>query len=244
MTSDFWDENTANVPFGGTFVVSGETASGCVINQTFDVLQTPFYLPTLTGTSVTICPGDSAEINVVPDEGEEFVVYDWAEDWNGGGGTVLAGQGTDQVYLTAGTYQLTVTDAGGCQGKRTFVVGTTSVSIPDFDVDPICDGSLELGFDSVEFAGGYASPAEGNMQIQMSAANSFGWGEAFLQVIVTHEDGSQDISILECDGTFEQHNQDTNPRWHWCLATRCRSPSLERVTQPWTPRSRWTCSTA
>ncbi|HBS20694.1 MAG TPA: hypothetical protein DEA66_07595, partial [Flavobacteriales bacterium] len=132
-------------------------------------------------------------------------------DWNGGGGTILAGQGTDEVAVTAGTFQLTVTDEGGCQGKRTFLVGTTSVSIPDFEVEPICDGSLELGFDSVEFAGGYASPAEGNMQIQMISSSNLGWGEAFLQVIVTHEDGTQDISILDSDSDFETYNQDTNP---------------------------------
>ena len=211
LTSSFWEDNTANIPFGGTIVVTGETESGCEISQPFEVVQTPFYLPTLSGTSVTICPGDSTLVNVVPDEDEQFVGYNWVEDWNGGGGTVLSGQGTDEVYLTAGTFQVTVTDAGGCQGKRTFVVGTTTVSIPDFEVDPICDGSLELGFDSVEFAGGYASPAEGNVQIQMSATSDFGWGEAFLQVIVTHEDGTQDIALLECDSEFEQHNQDTNP---------------------------------
>ena len=106
---------------------------------------TPFYLPTLSGTSVTVCPGDSAVISVLPDEGEVFegeVFYEWVGDWNGGA-TILAGQGTDEVAVTAGTFQLTVTDEGGCQGKRTFLVGTTSVSIPDFEVEPICDGSLE-----------------------------------------------------------------------------------------------------
>jgi len=211
LNANFWDENTADIPFGGTFVVTGETASGCVVKETFQVFQTPFYLPTLSGTSVTICPGDSAVISVVPDEDEVFVEYEWVGDWNGGGGTVLAGQGTDEVAVTAGTFQLTVTDEGGCQGKRTFLVGTTSVSIPDFEVDPICDGSLELGFDSVEFAGGYASPAEGNMQIQMVSSSTLGWGEAFLQVIVTHEDGTQDISILDSDSDFESYNQDTNP---------------------------------
>ena len=41
----FWDENTADIPFGGTFVVTGETASGCVVKETFQVFQTPFYLP-------------------------------------------------------------------------------------------------------------------------------------------------------------------------------------------------------
>ena len=211
LNENFWDENAATIPFGGTFVVTGTTESGCIVKKPFEVFQTPFYLPTLSGTAVTVCPGDSALIVVEPDEDEVFVEYDWVADWNGGGGEIVSGQGTDAVYVTPGIYQLTVTDQGGCQGKRTFIIGTTSVSIPDLEIAPICDGSLELGFDSVEFAGGYASPAEGNMQIQMFASTSLGWGEGFLQVIVTHEDGSQDISILQCDGVFENYTQDTNP---------------------------------
>ena len=176
-----------------------------------DYADCPSYLPTLSGTLVTICPGDSALISVVPDEDEEFVAYGWVGDWNGGGGTVLAGQDTDEVYLTAGTYQLTVTDADGCQGTRTFVMETTSVNIPQFEIDPICDGSPELGFDSVEFAGGYSTSGDNGLKIFMSSNNPFGWGQAFLEVIVTHADGTADITILESENEFTAHNQETHP---------------------------------
>ena len=143
-------------------------------------------------------------------------------DWNGGGGTVLAGQGTDEVAVTAGTFQLTVTDEGGCQGKRTFLVGTTSVSIRISKWSPSAMGLWSSPFDSVEFAGGYASPAEGNMQIQMISSSTLGWGEAFLQVIVTHEDGTQDISILSAKTTSNRTTKTPTQSWPLCSETPCR----------------------
>ena len=39
--------------------------------------------------------------------------------------------------VTAGVYQVTVVDEGGCEGKRTFVISGTSSTISDFTIDPI-----------------------------------------------------------------------------------------------------------
>ena len=83
LGSSFWDENEANIPFAGSFVVTGETASGCVVDESFEVLQTPYYLPTLTGTLQAVCPGDSAFVEVIPDDDENFVSYEWVPNWNG-----------------------------------------------------------------------------------------------------------------------------------------------------------------
>ena len=64
--------------------MTGETAGGCVVKETFQVVQTPFYLPTVEGTLQAVCPGDSAYVEVIPDADENFVSYTWVGDWNGG----------------------------------------------------------------------------------------------------------------------------------------------------------------
>ena len=73
-------------PLAGTFVVTGETAGGCVVKETFEVFQTPYYLPTVEGTLQSVCPGDSAERGGDSFDDENFVSYEWVSDWNGGGG--------------------------------------------------------------------------------------------------------------------------------------------------------------
>ena len=39
LNSNFWDANEATIPFGGTFVVTGETAGGCVVKENFTVCK-------------------------------------------------------------------------------------------------------------------------------------------------------------------------------------------------------------
>ena len=119
--------------------------------------QSPFYLPTVVGANVTLCPEQTAIVEVVPDTDQTFVAYQWVSDWQGGGGTVVNGQETSIAELTAGVYQLTVTDGSGCQGRYTFPIAETSVNIPDLTLEPTCDFSEEAGLDSLVFEGGFSS---------------------------------------------------------------------------------------
>ena len=45
LNSNFWDANEATIPFGGTFVVTGETAGGCVVKEIFTVFKRRFTCP-------------------------------------------------------------------------------------------------------------------------------------------------------------------------------------------------------
>ena len=207
LQEDLWNENEATVPQSGIFEVSGQTSSGCVVSQPFEVSPSPSASLFIAGASQVLCEGDSAFVQVVSLEEQEFTGYAWEGNWNGGGGQVLAAQGAE-AWLTAGAYQVSFVDDGGCPSSETLVLAE-STPVTAFTNQNLCwDGSGEV---SLEFGEGHASPSEGNLQIQMISSSSLGWGEAFLQVIVTHEDGTQDISILECDDDFESYNQDTNP---------------------------------
>ena len=202
LNSDFWDANEATIPFGGTFVVTGETAGGCVVKEIFSVLQTPFYLPTVEGTLQAVCPGDSAFVEVIPDEDENFVDYTWVGDWNGGGGDVLSSDGAG-AWLTAGVYQVTVEDEGGCEGKRTFILSPSASTIPDLTIDPLCG---DAAFDTVTFEGGYASPAEGYVQLQLFSSIN-GWDGSFLNIDIIHPDGTTTNSTVTLpSGNFANVN--------------------------------------
>ena len=191
LNTNFWTDNEATIPFGGNFVVTGETPGGCVVKENFTVYQTPFYLPTVEGTLQAVCPGDSALVEVIPDEDETFVDYIWVGDWNGGGGEVLSSTGPT-AYLTAGVYQLTVVDPGGCEGKRTFILSPSASTIPDVTVEPLCD---DQAFEELEFAGGYASPGEGYLGLYLYSSTN-GWDGSFLNVTIIHEDSTETSTTI------------------------------------------------
>ena len=204
LNDNFWEDNEATVPFGGVFVVTGETDGGCVVKEVFEVFQTPFYLPAVEGTLQAVCPGDSAFVQVIPDEDENFVGYTWVGDWNGGGGEVLEDLG-DGAWLTAGVYQVIVEDEGGCEGKRTFVLSPSASTIPELTVDALCG---EAAFDTIAFEGGYASPAEGFVQLQLFSSIS-GWGGSFLNIDIIHEDGTTTSSTVTLlSGGFDNVNDE------------------------------------
>jgi hypothetical protein len=205
LGSQFWTDNEATIPFGGTFVVTGSTASGCVVRELFEVFQTPYYLPTVEGTLQTVCPGDSAFVEVIPDVNENFVDYIWTGNWNNGGGTVLSTNGAS-AYLTAGVYQVTVVDEGGCEGKRTFILSPSASTLPDITIDPLCG---EAAFDTVTFSGGFASPGEGHVNLYLSSSIN-GWGGSFLSIDIIHEDGTVTTSTVTMNsGNFA--NVNNNP---------------------------------
>jgi len=202
LGSQFWTDNEATIPFGGTFVVTGSTASGCVVRELFEVFQTPYYLPTVEGTLQTVCPGDSAFVEVIPDVDENFVDYIWTGNWNNGGGTVLSTSGAS-AYLTAGVYQVTVVDEGGCEGKRTFILSPAASTLPDITIDPLCG---EAAFDTVTFSGGFASPGEGYVNLYLSSSIN-GWGGSFLSIDIIHEDGTVTTSTVTMNsGNFANVN--------------------------------------
>ena len=47
LSSQFTDGNVATIPFGGLIVVTGNLDVGCSVSQTFNIEQTPYYLPNI-----------------------------------------------------------------------------------------------------------------------------------------------------------------------------------------------------
>ena len=198
-----WSQNEASISTAeGVLTVTGTTEGGCVVEESFEVFRTPFFIPSVAGTNAVVCPGDSALVEVLPDEDETFVDYTWVGDWNGGGGQVFSSNGS-AAYLSAGVYQLTVQTDIGCEGTRTIVINSTDVVIPDVVVDPMC-GSLPL--EPIEFLGGYSDPSGGFLSFYLYSSID-GWQGSFLSVVVTHADGTTSNEILTLpSGNFANVN--------------------------------------
>ncbi|MDF3027795.1 MAG: gliding motility-related protein, partial [Fluviicola sp.] len=102
----------------GTWTVNVTDANGCVASQIFTVTQpTALSVTAATQTNVS-CNGGAtgaAAINT-PTGGTLGYTYDWAPGTPTGDGTVSV------TGLTAGTWNVNVTDANGCVASQSFTV--------------------------------------------------------------------------------------------------------------------------
>ncbi|MDR6785362.1 gliding motility-associated-like protein [Pedobacter africanus] len=98
----------------GTYTVTVTDANGCQGTKTFTITQ-PTALNTTAGskTDVSCRGGSNGTATVSPTGGTPSYTYSWAPS----GGTNATATG-----LAAGTYTVTVTDANGCQGTKTFTI--------------------------------------------------------------------------------------------------------------------------
>jgi hypothetical protein len=98
----------------GTYTVTVTDANNCQTTRSFTITQ-PTALNTTTGgkTDVSCNGGANGTATVSPTGGTPAYTYSWAPS----GGTAATATG-----LAAGTYTVTVTDANGCQGTKSFTI--------------------------------------------------------------------------------------------------------------------------
>lgn len=121
---------TISVATAGAYTVNVTNASGCTGTASATVVVNAVPTPAITGT-LTVCNGSSTTL----DGGAGFSSY----AWTGPSGFTAT---TQTITVTAGgTYNLTVTNAGGCQGttSATVVSGTVTVNITG--PTTICQGA-------------------------------------------------------------------------------------------------------
>ena len=149
FTSYIWNtgsiDTTITVDSADTYWVTSEL-NGCYKTTSLDVLVLPSPIPLITGDTV-FCPGDSVLLNAELG----YTSYLW---------NTSAIDTLDSIYVTQGTYNVTVTDTNGCQGVsepinvNTFpanvvIVGDTNQCVGDsvlLDAGP--------GFDSYLWSNG------------------------------------------------------------------------------------------
>ncbi|WP_152547384.1 MBG domain-containing protein, partial [Flavobacterium seoulense] len=134
---------TATGLAAGTYTVTVTDANGCQGTKSFTIAQ-PTALSLTTGggkTDVSCNGGSNGTATVSPTGGTPSYTYSWAPS----GGTAATATG-----LAAGTYTVTVTDANGCQGTKSFTITQptpiefTTISLAGYDYNTLYSQSVNV----------------------------------------------------------------------------------------------------
>ncbi|MBC7744112.1 MAG: SprB repeat-containing protein, partial [Flavobacterium sp.] len=135
----------------GSYTVTVTDAKGCVKTKTYTITQPAQILLTFSSTN-PICVGSnngSITINT-PTGGSAPYSYSWVKD-----GVGISSP--DLNALTAGVYQLTVTDQNGCSVIHSIVLNDPVPILIDVrQIDIICEGSDPAASISIDISGGTA----------------------------------------------------------------------------------------
>lgn len=175
---------------GGTISVTG-FYFGCSSTTSVDVIETEYFLPSITILEQPICPNDSTLVFC----NNTFDTYSWANylDYPG---TVYGDDATQQdIYLSSGTFVLQVTTDGGCLGQRIFNISSAAATIPqDTWSGAYCDGLEDL-----DFCCGYATAQGGTFWLYMFNTNC-NWANAngSLDIFVNGELVLENVQAPNC----------------------------------------------
>lgn len=111
----------------GQYSVIVSTAAGCLGEASIQVVENPRPSPAISGPS-EICPGTAATL----DAGAGYSNYVWS---NGQGGQSI-------TVSNQANYQVTVTDANGCQGSASWALGVLPAPTPSITgATTFCEGT-------------------------------------------------------------------------------------------------------
>jgi len=136
-----WDNGIASTTneatdlSAGTYEVTVTDANGCTITESFTITE-PTALSITPSLTDVLCHGASTgKASVVVTGGVNPYSYSWDN-----GITSTTNEATD---LSAGTYEVTVTDANGCTITESFTITEpTALSITPDQTDVLCHGAL------------------------------------------------------------------------------------------------------
>ncbi|WP_035662658.1 SprB repeat-containing protein, partial [Flavobacterium seoulense] len=175
---------TATGLAAGTYTCTITDANGCQGTKSFTITQ-PTALNTTAGTKTDVsCNGGSnGTATVSPTGGTPSYTYSWAPS----GGTAATATG-----LAAGTYTVTVTDANGCQGTKSFTITQPSAlnTTAGSKTDVSCNGGSN-GTATVSPTGGTPSYTYSWAPSGGTAATATGLAAGTYTVTVTDANGCQ-----------------------------------------------------
>ncbi len=157
---------------GGTITVQVSDANNCTAEATIIVTEPPALNLTATTTNILCFGGTNGMIITTVNGGTPPYLYAWTAS---GGGSGLTPGAQNQSGLTAGTYDVTVTDGNGCQTTGSWTLTQPALLVVTATVDDNLIGTCSSAqltttvSGGVEPAGGYIyswSPSAG-----LSAAN-------------------------------------------------------------------------
>ncbi|MEJ6981516.1 Ig-like domain-containing protein [Pedobacter sp. P351] len=133
----------------GTYTVTVTDAKGCVQTLTLSVSQPTQIQSTFTSVNPTCVGGTNGSITLTPTTGG---VGPYTYSWTKNGSAISS---SDLNALTAGTYQVTVTDQSGCSIIKNIVLNDPQPIVIDVrQIDIICAGADPTTSISIDISGG------------------------------------------------------------------------------------------
>lgn len=125
---------TINGVCAGNYSSTPHDANGCTVLVNVNILEPTAITVTLTPTNASCNGSNNGSITSVTTGGTGAYTYSWSSP---PGGTTSSAAG-----LAPGTYTLTVTDAKGCTGSQTAVIGEPAPLLAgSTGTNPSCNGS-------------------------------------------------------------------------------------------------------
>ena len=179
--------DTITVNAAGNYTVTVTDAAGCTGSDTVTVTIASNLTITITPSAPSICSGQSAVLTANVSGGTAPYTYSWS------GPGIVGANNTQTITVTAvGTYTVTVTDANGCTGSQSVVVGYSNISV---DINPptpeICAG------EEIDLT---ATPSGG------TAPFTYGWtgpgivGANNTQTITINAPGVYTVTVTDANG--------------------------------------------
>ncbi len=129
----------------GTYDITVTDANGATISGSYTLTEPDAIVLTETITNVTIAGGSNGEIALSVVGGTAPYTYAWTT----ADGSGLVATDKDQTGLTAGTYDVIVTDANGCEANASYIVNqpgalAISANIINVSCNGLADGSIDI----------------------------------------------------------------------------------------------------
>jgi len=152
--------NQLTVSNGGPYTVTATDVNGCLSNASITITQNPLPVAAISG-DLDYCTGNSTTL----DAGASFAAY----QWTGGAATQTL------TVNTPGTYNVTVTNAFGCQSSTAVNVIQNPLPQPQIlGTAAFCDGNTSTLSSNAAFANYLWSNGASGSAITVSASGNYG----------------------------------------------------------------------
>ncbi len=152
--------NQLTLSTGGTYTVTATDVNGCLSNASITITQNPLPVAAISG-DLDYCIGNSTTL----DAGASFAAY----QWTGGAAAQTL------TVNTPGTYNVTVTNAFGCQSSTAVSVIQNPLPQPQIlGTAAFCDGNTSTLSSNTAFANYLWSNGASNAAITVAASGNYG----------------------------------------------------------------------
>ena len=173
----------------GTYDVTIQDASGCVISEIITITDAPAIDLSNVTETLASCGLADGSLDVSVTGGAAPYTFLWSS----------GGNGNMEVNLAAGTYTLTVTDNNACNADQTYALSNDAAPVITIDqvIQPACEGGD--GLIDVSVSGGTApytylwSGGSTNEDLQSATVGNY-------QLTVTDQGGCQAVAYSELNG--------------------------------------------